>query len=228
MTNLDVQRALELRAQVARERDGQNVVVGNTDPSVERHSDELFGQPSEPDFSPIDIRYVPPKKALIEWVGEPSPFDSELVRALRLKGLLLPIHRLVLEKIALMRQPRIDRVTSMSLGPRDGLSQIYRWGKMPGTFVIEVEFADVDKILTIGQSGLGKSINQFRILGKHSDASPVVMPDEAWAKVIAKLSAQEGIPGLPPGAERLRVRTGEDQPLVGINKAGTYGQWRTP
>jgi len=222
---LDIHRAMEIGARIARERDGINVVVGGTDPSIERHRVELYGAPTAPDTSPVDMRYVPPKTVLMEWVGEPSPFDSPLVQALRLKDLLTPIHRLVLGQVALLRRPRIDGVTSWTLGPRDGLTKTYRWGKQRGTFVVEVDFADVDRLLAIGQSGLARDLNQFRVVGSHADALPAVAPDEAWAKVIRKISKREGLPTLPAGAERLRVRSGTEEAYRGIDRAGHV--WRS-
>jgi hypothetical protein len=145
---------------------------------------------------------VPPRTVLVEWVGEPSPFDSEMVRALRLRGLLTPIHRLVLEKVALLRRARVDGHTSWTLGPRDGLSKTYRWGAKPGTYVQEVAFADVDRLLEIGRLGICRDLNQFRVVGSHADALPPQRADAAWAKVIARISRKEGLAPLPPGAER--------------------------
>ena len=152
----DVRRTFEIAARTARDRDDANVVLGGTDPAIERHKEELFGTETAPDFTPIDARYVPPKTALIEWIGEPSPFDSELVQALRLRDLLHPIHRLILGKVALLRCARVDGHTSRTLGPRDGLTKTYRWGHRAGTYVQEVAFADVDRILEIGRLGIAR------------------------------------------------------------------------
>lgn len=224
---VDVRRAFEIGTRTARERDGLNVVLAGTDPSVERHKDELFGVETAPNFSPPETWYVPPKTALVEWVGEPSPFDSEMVRALRLRDLLTPIHRLVLEKVALLRRARIDGHTSWTLGPRDGLSTTYRWGKTSGTYVQEVAFADLDRLLEIGRLGICRDLNQFRVVGAHADAMPPQRADEAWAKVIAKIGRREGLAPLPAGFERWRIRSGPEQPLVGIDRSGRHGTWRT-
>jgi hypothetical protein len=224
---VDVRRALEIGARAARARDDLDVVLAGSDPAVERHSAELFGVETVPDFSPPGTRYVPPKTALVEWVGEPSPFDSEMVRALRLRGLLTPIHRLVLEMEALLRRARVDGHTSWTLGPRDGLSKTYRWGAKPGTYVQEVAFADVDRLLEIGRLGICRDLNQFRVVGSHADALPPQRADAAWAKVIARISRKEGLAPLPPGAERLRIRSGPEEALVGIDRSGLNGYWRS-
>lgn len=226
--NLDVRRVLEIAAQKAQARDGRQVVVAGADPSVERHRDELFGTETAPDFTPTEARYVPPKTALVEWVGEPSPFDSEVVRALRFKGLLTPVHRLVLGKVALMRNARIDGHTSRTLGPRDGLSRVYRWGAKAGTFVLEVPLGrDLDRILEIGRLGISRDLNEFRVLGAYADALPPQQADEAWLKVLARLSKREGLAPMPANAARLRIRSGPEEGLVGLDRTGRNGYWRT-
>jgi hypothetical protein len=232
--DLDVSRTLELAATIARERDGRHVIVGGSDPTIERHHAELFGAPVEPDFSPIDTRYVPPKTALVEWIGDPSPFDSELIRALRLRDLLLPVERLVLGQLTFSRQPRIDGYTSWALGPRDGLTKTYRWGPQRGTYVVEVDFADIDNLLDLGDwwvisgTAVRRPRNAFRILGSHADALPPQGPDDAyWARVINRLRRKAlHIDPLTADQKRLRVRAGAEQPLVGIDRTGTVGTWR--
>jgi hypothetical protein len=222
-------------AKIARERDDRLVVVGGSDPSVERHRDELFGRPAAPDFSPIDARYVPPRKALVEWIGDPSPFDAELVRALRLRGLLTATERLVLGQLTFWRQPRIDGVTGWTLGPRDGLTKTYRFGKEPGTYVVEVDFADLDNLFALGEYWLikGERVRRprspFRVLGSHADAlPPQPADDEAWRRFIDYLRRRK-LKSAPLSAEekRLRVRSGREEGLVGLDRTGTVGTWRS-
>lgn len=218
---VDVARAFALRAQIARERDGQEVVTAS-DPATRRHDRELFGVADDPDFTPPEARYVQPKRVLLEWVGQPSPFTSPVVLALKAKGLLTPIHRIVLERAALLRIARVDGVTSRTLTKeRDGMSETHRWGPKPGTFVREVPFADARRILD-GPSGA-----EFRIAGSHADASGPVEADSAWVGLLRALSKREGLPDLPPDAERLRLRHGTEEGLKGLHpRSNLLGVWR--
>lgn len=225
MGQVDIRRALEIGVGIAEKRENRQFVLRGTDPSIERHAVELFGTPAEPNFVPANVRYVEPRKVLMEWLGEPSPYDSELIRALIMRGLLSPVHRLILDRMSLMRRPRIDGHTSWTLGPREGLSRTYRWGKQRGTYLIEVDFVDVDRLLAIGATGLGKTVNQFAVRGDYSEAGPMRAPDEAWAKALDRIAKQQHLPKLPAGADRLRIASGPEETLKGVNKEGTYGQW---
>lgn len=214
--SLDVAGMLAVRARVARLQEGLAVSAGD-DPAVERHRRELFGDQAEPTAHPTEE----PHRVLLEWVGQPSPRDSPLVLALKAKGLLSRAEVAALDRMALRTIRRVDGVTSRSLGTREGLAETYRWGPLPGSYVISVSFADADRILSLYETG-----REFRVVGKHAparEAGPATRPDEDWRRLVnAWRAVPPSRPPLPP--DPLALRYGPEEGLSRV-KGPTGGYW---
>jgi hypothetical protein len=222
---LDAARALELRAAIARERDGQAVSAAGRDPLVDRHGRELFGQIVEPDLTPPELRHVAPRRVLLEWIGQPSPFASETVLALKARGMLTAFHLHLLERAALKCIARVDGMTSRTLtAERDGLTETVRWGPKRGTFIREVAMVDAERILA---SPAGP---EFRIVGKEARESRHD-PDQAWKDALAGLRAisqRQGLPLPPTDAEasRIRLRVAAEERLAKLGRTNQDGIWQ--
>ncbi len=133
---------------------------GTYDSAVERHTDELFGTPSDPDLTPIDERKASPGRVLVEWMGEAGPLaEAKLAAAVQLG--LIPKNIVEawdqVQETATTRLPGFTHHTMTR--ERDGMSQTYTWGPEIGTYVQEVTHKDADVLLS------GSFAAQFRIVG---------------------------------------------------------------
>lgn len=222
---VDVARAMAIRAEIGRSQHNQQMVTRGVDPLVDRHGRELFGAAGEPDGTPADLRYVPPKRVLLEWIGQTSPLHSEVVLALKARGMLTPFHRIVLEKAALMCIARVDGRTSRTIGERDGLTETIRWGPARGTYIREVSAVDADRLLA---SAAGR---EFRLVGTDQGESRHEA-DDAWRGILAGLravSATQHLPMPPSDADAARIRTrwGEAERLTRLAaNSNAAGYWQ--
>lgn len=219
---VNIPAALELRAAIARDRDHMHA-VSNDQQLLDRHGRELFGVSPEPDLTPVEHRYVAPRNVLIEWVGQPSPYNSDVVIALKARGMLDPILLNILEQAALKCIARVDGLTNRSIGVRDGLSKTYAWGSAPGTYIVEMPAHDADRLMSIAGS-------EFRIREKGA-VERKHEGDDAWKAVFAGLRAIAKMKGLPPppsNAEiaRIRIHVGPTERLAGIHSGNGLGDWQ--
>lgn len=223
MANLDIPAVLAVRAAIARDRDHMDVAANGEDHLVDKHGRELFGVSVDPDLTPIEHRYVAPKHVFVEWVGQTSPYQSDTVIALKARGMLEPIHLNILEQAALQCTARVDGFTTRSIGVRDGLSQTYCWGKLRGTYIVEMPAHDADRLMSIAG-------HEFRIREKGATESKQ-SGDDAWRQLFASLRIICGRRGLPapPSDEEIRIvriRVGDEEKLVGIRVNDGAGAWR--
>lgn len=212
---LDVANALAVRARLARLHEGRDVVApGGGDSAVDRHRAELFGEP-------VVGETAARGRVLVEWVGEPSPLDSPLLTALKLRGLLLPDERAVLRRASLLRKARVDGVTSRTLtAERDGYGETYRWGPVPGSYVRALTHADARRLFDDGRVA-----HEFRLLGEGAAAGPAVRPDAHWLGLINAARRQAGRAPIAGGDARLAVSYGPEMGLVRMNALARDGEW---
>jgi len=210
----DAAGALAVRAKLARLHEGRLVVAGD-DAAVERHRAALFGVP-------VVGETATGRRVLVEWIGEPSPRESELVMALRARGLLFAAELAVLERASLRRKARVDGLTSRTLtADRDGMTETIRWGPAVGSYVRALAFADARRIEDDPNIG-----HEFRILDDAAAAAGrVVRPDAHWLRLINWLRAKAGRPPVAADHAALRVRRGDEEGLRKIDGLGRTGDW---
>ena len=178
------------------------------DPAIERHRDELFGTPSDPDPTPIELRQAGRGRVPLEWIGDDGPLAERRIDAAVTLGLIPKAVVELWKKVHERITTRIPGLTHHTMSrERDGMSETYTWGPHPGTYVQAVTHADADKILA------GTFGHQFRLVGyqgsQPADVDPIdrfVAPfvdaetTDKVRHVVIEERTPEALSGVSPGS----------------------------
>lgn len=108
----------------------------------------------------------------VEWIGVKSPSQVGNADFLMLSDQYNEYEQATLEAVAILCAPRIrwDGKRSRIMGPKEGLSKHYRWGRRPGSYIQTMSDSDA-KILFASNNEF-----EFRRVddSAHADRKPIV------------------------------------------------------
>lgn len=124
-------------------------------PTLQENLSTLPRHPSRETLLDAAIDPHPRKTRRIEWIGEKSPFDDDVLVAMMLMNYYTPTQKKAIRLAAAKALTRVDQYRirmleagshSRSLAPTAHLHRTYEWSFRNG-FVQDVDYRDVDTIL---------------------------------------------------------------------------------